>query len=97
MDSEPSLSQTKTSRGLVEFSSSVPYVIRIYTGLLVLFGLLMILCLYFSRPETQVSDVFLERTFSTAMDGLKTVLGALLGALSFKIESAVRSKGSAKG
>ncbi|HMJ20539.1 MAG TPA: hypothetical protein VK513_01480 [Terriglobales bacterium] len=72
-----------------------PWVARVYFLLIVLFGAVLIWSAaaahHVSNDKLADSDLYV-RLFTLASDGLKTVLGALLGSLSLAAEAIWKAK-----
>ena len=74
-------------REIILKSEKVPWAVRVYIGLFVMFVCLLLTAFFGMRDLPSVSDTSpAVKLFSFASDGLKTVLGALLGSLSVATE-----------
>lgn len=68
-------------------SEVMPWAIRVYIGLFVMFLVLLLVAVFSTWNMPTVPDTHPSaKLFSFATDGLKTVLGALLGSLSLATE-----------
>lgn len=73
----------------------LPWVARIYFLLIVLFGAVLIWSAAASHqvsPDKLVESDLYVRLFTLSSDGMKTVLGALLGSLSLAAEAIWKDK-----
>jgi hypothetical protein len=78
--------------------SEMPWVIRVYLLLFAIFALLLIVMVLrpFGAIASPVDEQLSTKVVELASDGLKTVLGALLGSLSLAAEETWRQKPAKK-